>query len=138
MFRSSSVGVTSGGLGGVGLFSSYSKCSFNLLLFSISPFSCFTVLSLTGLSCLARFPASFFVMSYRSFMLPAFAACSASVASSSLYFLLSALILCFVILLASAYSFCAFVFSALVLLEFTLAFLSFFFYYFLECVMLVI
>lgn len=55
MFRSSSVGVTSGGLGGVGLLSSSSKCSFNLLLFLISPFSCFTVLSLTGLSCLARF-----------------------------------------------------------------------------------
>lgn len=77
----------------------------HLLLCSSSPSSCCPFLSLTGLSCLARFPSSFLVKSYRSSMLPVFAACSAAVASSSLYFLLSALILCFVILLASACSF---------------------------------
>lgn len=122
MFRSASTDVMYGGLGCVGLFSSSSKCSFHLLLCS-SPSSYFDVLSLTGLFCLARFPANFLIMSYRSFMFSVFAACSACVASSSMYFLLSALILCFVIFLAFSYSFCAFVFSALVLLDLTFALL---------------
>lgn len=134
MFRSASTDVMYGGLGCVRLFSSSSKCSFHLLLCSSSPSSYFDVLSLTGLFCLARFPANFLVMSYRSFMFSVFAACSACVASSSMYFLLSALILCFVIFLAFSYSFCAFVFSALVLLDLTFALLILSLYYFLKCV----
>lgn len=43
LFRSSSAGVMSWGLGSVGLFSSSSKCSFHLLLCSFSPSSCFPV-----------------------------------------------------------------------------------------------
>ena len=115
----------SGGFCGGGLFSNSSKCSTHLFLYCSSPTICLLDLSSTGLSGFPNLPASFLVVSYRPLIFPALAACSAALASPSMYFLLFALMLLLVFLWAFEYSFNSLDLSALALLELTAAFFFF-------------
>lgn len=104
MSRSSAASKMSGGFGGTGLFSNSSKYPTLLSLYCSSPTIRLPALSFTGLSGLLYFPDNFLVVSYRTFMFPTLAACSASSVNPSMYFLLSALMFFLALLLAFEYS----------------------------------
>ena len=114
-----------GGVGGMCLFRSSSKCSAHLVHCRSVPWIVFPSLSLTGRIGLLYLPVSFQVMSHRCFVLLVAAASSASSARLSVYLRLSALALLFTSLLACVKSSCALAFAALVRLLFTATFRSF-------------
>ncbi|VDP28391.1 unnamed protein product [Schistosoma margrebowiei] len=112
-----------GGFSEAGRFNSSLKCSTHLFPCSSTLEINWPSLLFTGRSGLRRFPESFFVMSYRCFMLPSLAAFFAFFARSFTCLRLSFLMLFFTCLFTTVYSACALAFSALVRLVLIAAFL---------------
>ena len=123
----------SGWFRGLGLLSSYPKCSAYLLSCLSTPVGTVPFLSLIGRSDFLNFPANFFVVSYSCFMFLLAAALSASSAGHSTKSRLSVLTFFLISLFAAVCYFWDAAFAALVRLLLTAPFLSF-----LICIFLIV